>query len=39
MATKLVSSRLMVRNAAIALDSDTNDNIPLASMCKLLATD
>lgn len=38
-ATKLLSSKLMVRAAAQALDTDDKDKIALASMAKLHATD
>ena len=38
-ATKLLSSKLMVRAAAQALDSNDKDQIALASMAKLQATD
>lgn len=38
-ATKLISSRLLVRAAAHALDNDDKDKIALASMAKLHATD
>jgi len=39
MATKLVASRSMVRNAARALDSKHPDTVALCSMAKLFATD
>jgi len=39
MATKLVASRSMVRNAARALDSKHSDTVALCSMAKLFATD
>ena len=39
MATKLVASRSMVRNAALALDSGHQDTVQLCSMAKLFATD
>merc|ERR1719228_3083236 len=39
MATKLVASRAMVRNAAMALDSQHPDMVQLCSMAKLFATD
>ena len=39
MATKLVASRSMVRNAALALDSGHPDTVQLCSMAKLFATD
>lgn len=39
MATKLVASRAMVRNAARALDSGHPDTVQLCSMAKLFATD
>lgn len=39
MATKLTASRLMVRNAARALDSGHRDTVQLCSMAKLFATD
>lgn len=39
MATKLVASRSLVRNAARALDSGHNDTITLCAMAKLFATD
>ena len=38
-ATKLVASRSMVRNAAKALDSGHRDTVELCSMAKLFATD
>ena len=39
MATKLVASRSMVRNAALALDNGHPDTVQLCSMAKLFATD
>ena len=39
MATRLVASRAMVRNAARALDSGHQDTVQLCSMAKLFATD
>lgn len=39
MATKLVASRSLVRNAARALDSSHPDTVQLCSMAKLFATD
>ena len=39
MATKLVASRSLVRNAAIALDSKHPDVVSLCAMAKLFATD
>jgi len=39
MATKLVASRAMVRNAARALDSSHRDTITLCAMAKLFATE
>jgi len=39
MATQLVASRSMVRNAARALDSGHKDTVQLCSMAKLFATD
>ena len=39
MATKLVTSRVMVRRAAESLDGDTPDKVPMCSMAKLYATD
>ena len=39
MATRLVASRMMVRNAARALDSGHRDTVSLCSMAKLFATD
>uniref|UniRef100_A0A4W4FHT2 Isobutyryl-CoA dehydrogenase, mitochondrial n=1 Tax=Electrophorus electricus TaxID=8005 RepID=A0A4W4FHT2_ELEEL len=39
MATRLVASRLMVRQAALALQEDRPDAVPLCSMAKLFATD
>ena len=39
MATKLVASRAMVRNAARALDSGHCDTVALCSMAKLFATE
>ena len=39
MATKLVASRALVRNAAIALDSSHPNVVSLCSMAKLFATD
>jgi len=39
MATNLVACRLMVRNAAIAMDSNHPDTVSLCSMAKLFATD
>ena len=39
MATDLVASRLMVRNAASALDNHTSNAVQLCAMAKLFATD
>ncbi|KAG2470109.1 ACAD8 protein, partial [Polypterus senegalus] len=39
MATRLVASRLMVRQAALALQEDREDAVTLCSMAKLFATD
>ena len=39
MATKLVCSRLMIRNAAIALDNSHPDVVSLCSMAKLFGTE
>lgn len=39
MATKLVASRLMVREAATALQENRSDAVSLCSMAKLFATD
>lgn len=39
MATDLVASRLMVRNAAQALQTKHKDTVPLCSMAKLFATE
>ena len=39
MATQLVASRAMVRNAARALDTNHPDTVQLCSMAKLFATD
>ena len=39
MATSLVASRLMVRNAASALDKKTENSVELCAMAKLFATD
>ena len=39
MATSLVASRALVRNAARALDSSHPDTVQLCSMAKLFATD
>ena len=39
MATKLVTSRVMVRRAAECLDQDTHDKVVMCSMAKLYATD
>jgi len=39
MATDLVAGRLMVRNAAIALDNDHPHVVTLCSMAKLFTTD
>ena len=39
MATDLISSRLVVRHAAKALDDGSPIAVPLASMAKLQATD
>jgi isobutyryl-CoA dehydrogenase len=39
MATKLVCSRLMIRNAAVALDNKHPDLVSLCSMAKLFATE
>ena len=38
-ATDLVSSRLLVRNAAVALQTGHPDTVPLCSMAKQFATD
>jgi isobutyryl-CoA dehydrogenase len=39
MATDLMASRLMVRNAALALENNQKDLVPLCSMAKLFATE
>ncbi|XP_015686155.1 isobutyryl-CoA dehydrogenase, mitochondrial [Protobothrops mucrosquamatus] len=39
MATRLVAARLMVRNAAQALQKQRHDAVALCSMAKLFATD
>ena len=39
MATKLVASRLMVRQAAVALQESRADAVALCSMAKLFVTD
>ncbi|XP_012304570.1 isobutyryl-CoA dehydrogenase, mitochondrial isoform X3 [Aotus nancymaae] len=39
MATRLVASRLMIRNAAVALQDERKDAVALCSMAKLFATD
>ena len=39
MASRLVASRLMVRNAAAALDAKTSDHVALCAMAKLFATE
>uniref|UniRef100_G1LLC1 Isobutyryl-CoA dehydrogenase, mitochondrial n=1 Tax=Ailuropoda melanoleuca TaxID=9646 RepID=G1LLC1_AILME len=39
MATRLVASRLMIRNAAVALQEEREDAVVLCSMAKLFATD
>lgn len=39
MATRLVASRLLVREAAKALQEDRSDAVSLCSMAKLFATD
>uniref|UniRef100_A0A2K5IVE2 Isobutyryl-CoA dehydrogenase, mitochondrial n=1 Tax=Colobus angolensis palliatus TaxID=336983 RepID=A0A2K5IVE2_COLAP len=39
MATKLVAARLMIRNAAVALQEERKDAVALCSMAKLFATD
>uniref|UniRef100_A0A8C9VXU2 short-chain 2-methylacyl-CoA dehydrogenase n=1 Tax=Scleropages formosus TaxID=113540 RepID=A0A8C9VXU2_SCLFO len=39
MATRLVASRLLVRQAAVALQEDRDDAVSLCSMAKLFATD
>lgn len=39
MATKLVASRLLVREAARALQENHSDAVPLCSIAKLFATD
>jgi len=39
MVTKLVASRLLVRKAALALDQNSKDTVPLCAMAKLFATD
>ncbi|XP_055968799.1 beta-galactosidase-1-like protein 3 [Sorex fumeus] len=38
MATRLVASRLMIRNAAVALQEDREDAVALCSVAKLFAT-
>ena len=39
MASRLVASRLMVRNACVALDSNSSDHVALCAMAKLFATE
>jgi len=39
MATDLVAARMMVRNAAIAIDCDHPEVVSLCCMAKLMATD
>lgn len=39
MVTRLVASRLLVRKAALALDQNSKDTVPLCAMAKLFATD
>uniref|UniRef100_A0A8C3WJM7 Isobutyryl-CoA dehydrogenase, mitochondrial n=1 Tax=Catagonus wagneri TaxID=51154 RepID=A0A8C3WJM7_9CETA len=39
MAARLVASRLMIRNAAVALQEEREDAVALCSMAKLFATD
>ncbi|XP_063527708.1 isobutyryl-CoA dehydrogenase, mitochondrial isoform X4 [Pongo pygmaeus] len=39
MATRLVAARLMIRNAAVALQEERKDAVALCSMAKLFATD
>lgn len=39
MATRLVASRLLVRQAAVALQENRPDAVSLCSMAKLFATD
>ena len=39
MATELVASRLMIRNAAVALDEGHPNHVALCSMAKLYATE
>ncbi|XP_074072378.1 isobutyryl-CoA dehydrogenase, mitochondrial isoform X1 [Macrotis lagotis] len=39
MATRLVASRLMIRNAAVALQEEREDAVALCSMAKLFTTD
>lgn len=39
MFTKLVTSRLIVRKAALALDNNAKDTVTLCAMAKLFATD
>lgn len=39
MATKLVASRLMVRQAAVSLQENRADAVALCSMAKLFVTD
>ncbi|XP_022273779.2 isobutyryl-CoA dehydrogenase, mitochondrial isoform X5 [Canis lupus familiaris] len=39
MATRLVASRLIIRNAAVALQEEREDAVALCSMAKLFATD
>lgn len=39
MATDLVASRFMVRQAAHSLDTKTQAHVPLCSMAKMFATD
>jgi len=39
MATKLVASRMMIRNAAVALETGHESHVTLCSMAKLYATE
>lgn len=39
MVARLVASRLMIRNAAVALQEEREDAVALCSMAKLFATD
>lgn len=39
MATRLVAARLMIRNAAVALQEERKEAVALCSMAKLFATD